>query len=116
VIFRVRPRPVAWAHEVVDLVSKRAEEPEAARNRPDAGIVVRELFGGVDARVRSAAGGPVELVNIATAFVEEEPSSLTGAVGKDDNVSRHDKTESVSSALNLGVRYYSVSIRESNIF
>jgi hypothetical protein len=65
------------------------EEQSAIRLRPQSRIVKRQLLARVDIRVRTTACGAVQLVNIAYILIRRETTSLTSAVGKDQNILGH---------------------------
>src|SRR6185295_18502852 len=83
------PEAERLADEIVGAPPEAADAAGAGRQRPDAGIVERELLGRIDRRVRPAARRAIKLVDVAAALIDQNAAALAGPVGEDHDVLRH---------------------------
>jgi hypothetical protein len=84
-----QPKACRLADQVLNFTFGRTQKAESRRQCSDAGIVVCQLLGRIDRTVGAAAAGAIQFINIAPPFIDEEAASLTGTVGKDNDVLSH---------------------------
>lgn len=85
------PEPGGLADGAVNPAAGLAEDEAAVRRRAQARVVEGHLPLRLDAGIRAAAGGAVQLVDIRAVFIERDAASHPGAVGKNQDVLAHAK-------------------------